>query len=307
MSIKPITADTCIVRRTHATKGRTESINPSATASRWLHYGRIILDGSASASAAGPGTTAGGAVTSNGTGAGHGVGGGTGSGAAVRFDTGDRETAFIGLAGRARVIAGGTTYAIGRYDALYVPRGTAIEVQPFDEGCDLAEMSAPVEGDYPVKFVAFSDVVEDPALHFRAGGPGSSRELNILIGKNVEAGRLLAGVTFSEPGNWTSWPPHEHAEMLEEVYLYIDMPAPGFGVQYVYTNCESPEIATFVREGDAVIIPQGYHPNVAAPGSRIGFLWFMAAHRERDDRQFGVVNVQPEFAQKGSGLEAARK
>jgi 5-deoxy-glucuronate isomerase len=95
--------------------------------------------------------------------------------------------------------------------------------------------------------------------------------------------------------------------MLEEVYLYIDMPAPAFGVQYVYTNREQPEIATFVREGDAVIIPQGYHPNVAAPGGRIGFLWFMAAHRETEDRQFGVVNVQPEFAQKGSGLEAARK
>ena len=99
--------------------------------------------------------------------------------------------------------------------------------------------------------------------------------------------RLLAGVTFSDPGNWTSWPPHEHAEMLEEVYLYIDMPEPAFGVQYVYTDRQNPEIA--------------------APGGRIGFLWFMAAHREVADRQFGVVNVQPEFAQKGSGLEAARK
>ena len=128
--------------------------------------------------------------------------------------------------------------------------------------------------------MSYEQIKQDPALHFRAGGPGSSRELNILIGKNVEAGRLLAGVTFSDPGNWTSWPPHEHAEMLEEVYLYIDMPAPAFGVQYVYTDREQPEIATFVREGDAVVIPQGYHPNVAAPGGRIGFLWFMAAHRE---------------------------
>ena len=88
---------------------------------------------------------------------------------------------------------------------------------------------------YPPAYVSYERVKQDPALHFRAGGPGRSRELNILIGKNVEAGRLLAGVTFSDPGNWTSWPPHEHAEMLEEVYLYIDMPAPAFGVQYVYT------------------------------------------------------------------------
>jgi hypothetical protein len=32
----------------------------------------------------------------------------------------------------------------------------------------------------------------------------------------------------------------------------------------------------------------------------------MAAHRERIDRKLGVVNVEPGFAGKGSGLEAAR-
>jgi hypothetical protein len=32
----------------------------------------------------------------------------------------------------------------------------------------------------------------------------------------------------------------------------------------------------------------------------------MAANRERDDRQFGVVNVQPEFAASGSGLDAGK-
>ena len=53
---------------------------------------------------------------------------------------------------------------------------------------------------HPVQFVAFGDVQKDPGLHFAAGGPGCQRELNILIGKNVEAGRLMAGVTFSAPG-----------------------------------------------------------------------------------------------------------
>ena len=54
--------------------------------------------------------------------------------------------------------------------------------------------------------------------------------------------------------------------MLEEAYLYIDMPAPAFGVQLVYTDAREPELATIVREGDVVLMPQGYHPNVAAPG-----------------------------------------
>jgi 5-deoxy-glucuronate isomerase len=33
----------------------------------------------------------------------------------------------------------------------------------------------------------------------------------------------------------------------------------------------------------------------------------MAAHREKLDRQYGVVNVQPAFSAGGSGLEASRK
>ena len=166
--------------------------------------------------------------------------------------------------------------------------------------------SAPVARRYPVQFVSFADVQKDPGLHFKAGGPASERTLNVLLGKNVQAGRIMAGVTFSTPGNWTSWPPHEHAALAEEAYLYIDMPAPAFGVQLVYTDKTTPELAVIVREGDVVLMPKGYHPNVAAPGGPINFLWMMAANRETEDRLFGVVNVHPDFAQGGSGLEAGR-
>jgi 5-deoxy-glucuronate isomerase len=170
----------------------------------------------------------------------------------------------------------------------------------------VAEVAAPVSQRHPVQIVRLSEIQQDPSLHVEVGGASNRRDLNILIGKNVQAGRIMAGVTFSQPGNWTSWPPHEHAAILEEAYLYIEMPAPGFGIQLVYTDAREPEIATIVREGDVTLMPCGYHPNVAAPGSAINFLWMMAAHREDVDRQYGVVNVQPEFAALGSGLEKAR-
>ena len=105
----------------------------------------------------------------------------------------------------------------------------------------------------------------DEKLHFVAGATGARREINILLGSNIHAGRLVAGVTRSLPGNWTSWPPHEHAAMLEEIYVYIDMPAPSFGLQLVYTDEISPAEVEVVREGDAVLLPEGYHPNVAIP------------------------------------------
>lgn len=274
MNIQAISTDSCIVRNTASKKGRTTAVEPGKTAAKHLRYGRIILGGGEQA---------------------------------VRFATNDRETSLIGLNGTAQIRTENKSYELGRYDAIYVPRDASIEVTPGAAGCDIAEISSPVVKRHPVQFVRFSDVQKDPGLHFAAGGPGCQRELNILIGKNVEAGRLMAGVTFSAPGNWTSWPPHEHAVLAEEAYLYIDMPAPAFGVQLVYINKTDPEVATIVREGDVVLMPAGYHPNVAAPGAPINFLWMMAANREDDDRLFGVVNVQPEFAAGGSGLDKGKK
>jgi 5-deoxy-glucuronate isomerase len=273
MSLPIIDPRTCVVRNTAARKGRTRSVAPGTTAARHLHYGRIILDA---------------------------------SDAAVRVVPGTHETGLVCLGGRATVAVGGQRFDMAPYDAVYIPRETTFEVTPGTAGCDLAELSAHVDNPYPLQFVAFAEVQKDTGLHFRTGGETSMREINLLLAKNVQAGRIVAGVTFSDPGHWTSWPPHEHAAMLEEAYLYVAMPAPAFGVQLVYTNAAEPELATIVHEGDVVIMPRGYHPNVAAPGCSIGFLWMMAAEREGVDRQFGVVNVQPEFAAMKSGLEAGK-
>jgi 5-deoxy-glucuronate isomerase len=266
----PITPETCFVPKTHEGKGRRTAVAPGTTAARYLHYGRITI--------------------ANGD-------------APINFNSEDHEIGLINLNGKATVRTEGETFELDRYDAVYVPRDSEIEIDA-SEGCDLAEVSAPVAKRYPVKFVSYKDVRQNPKLHLIAGKPPAERDLNVLIGANVEAGRIMAGVTFSTPGNWTSWPPHEHSKLLEEAYLFIDMPSPSFGVQFVYTDPQKPELVQVVREGDCVLMPQGYHPNVAAPGGQINFLWMMAAIKEGEDRLYGVVNVQPEYAAGGSGLEA---
>ena len=265
--------DKMVFRKTNAQTGRHLAVTPANSTMRHLSYGRIILN------AAKP---------------------------CVSFSNGTQETGLICLAGSGAVKIAGNEYNLEQFDAIYIPRDSAIEVST-KTNVDFAEFSASVEGKYALKVVRYADVVKDPSMKFVAGSPGSKRELNILIANNVKAGRLIAGFTFSDPGNWTSWPPHEHAKMLEELYVYFDMPEPAYGLQLVYNNTQYPELVTAVRDGDAVLMPSGYHPNVSVPGHRIAFLWAMAAHREVEDRQFGVVNIQPGFQQTGSGLEAARK
>jgi 5-deoxy-glucuronate isomerase len=224
----------------------------------------------------------------------------------VSFETGERETALLCMKGGCRVVVNGAPHEIGLHDGIYVPRGSAVEVSTTTE-VDLVECAADVKGDYPLQVIRYADVQKDPALRFRAGGESTSRDLNIVFGDNVRAGRILLGFTRSLPGNWTSWPPHEHTDLAEELYVYFDMPAPAFGIQLVYTQPDKPEFVSLVHDGDAVLMPAGYHPNVAAPGHSINFIWMMAAHREIEDRKFGVVNVQPGFNQAGSGLEKSHK
>lgn len=262
-----------VFRKTNNQLGRHISVSPSNSTNKHLAYGRIILSNQMPQ---------------------------------VSFSNEDRETGMVCLSGSAELKIGTEQFHLDQYDATYIPRDSQIEVWTQGQ-VDIAEFSAEVEHRYPLQFIPYQSVSKNPALRFVTGGPGNTRDLSIVIGKNVSAGRILIGFTFSEPGNWTSWPPHEHASMLEEMYVYFGMPEPAFGIQLVYSNTNYPELVTVVRDGDAVLMPAGYHPNVSVPGHRIGFLWAMAAHREVEDRQFGVVNVQPGFQQGGSGLEASRK
>jgi len=271
-TVTEVAIEKMIFRKTNARTGRHLSVTPQNSTMRHLAYGRIILNSSEPR---------------------------------VSFSSGNRETALICLSGQVTIKTDGREFKLDRYDAAYIPRDATIEVSA-SGATDLAEFSADVEDKYPLQVVRYAETAQNPGLKFSTGGPGSSRQLNMLIAKNVQAGRLVAGFTYSDPGNWTSWPPHEHAKLLEELYVYFDMPEPAYGIQLVYNNTEYPELVTVVRDGDAVLMPSGYHPNVSVPGHRIAFLWAMAAHREVTDRQFGLVNVQPGFDQGGSGLESGR-
>ena len=121
-------------------KKAAQWLAPGTAAVRYLHYGRIILDG-----------------------------GGT-----IEFSTGERETGLICLGGRAevRTASQGNQSALHEltpYDAIYIPRDTEAGYSLATRGCDLAEISAPVKGSYPLQFVSYAKVRQDsgPALHGR--------------------------------------------------------------------------------------------------------------------------------------------
>ena len=113
VAVETITEERCVVRNTGRMRGRSRWVAPGRTSARHLHYGRIVL-------AAGD--------------------------APLTFPTANHETGLVVLRGSATVDTEGGPYVLEQYDALYVPCRAMVEVRPGPGGCDLAEISAPVEG-----------------------------------------------------------------------------------------------------------------------------------------------------------------
>jgi 5-deoxy-glucuronate isomerase len=212
------------------------------------------------------------------------------------------ETTLLCLHGRGSVSLGGSSYELSRFDGVYIPKGMNFEVAT-DRFVDIVEASCPTEKVHPVHYVNFEKDVKDNAdLTLHVGAEPYYRDIHKIIAENVEGSRLLMGVTMSKPGNWTSWPPHEHEATREELYLFFDIPKPGFGTQFIYSDLGNPEFCMPVNENDAVTIVKGYHPNVASPGYPINFCWALCSLEDDTWRTLGGVNVQRGFEAMPTGL-----
>lgn len=262
-------SQTWLFRNTASKRGRSIVITPNNSAFKAISTGRILLD-KEHAKAAGQNM--------------------------------GQETTLLCLHGSGRVKVGEETFTLSRFDGVYVSRGVAFEVET-DEFVDIVEASAPTNNVWPTKYVNFEqEVKNNEGLTLHVGAEPYYRDIHKVLAENVEGSRLLMGVTMSKPGNWTSWPPHEHAATREELYLFFDMPKPGFGTQFIYSDLENPEFVQPVYEDDAVTIVEGYHPNVAAPGYPVNFCWVLCSLEDDTWRTLANVNVQKGFETMPTGL-----
>jgi 5-deoxy-glucuronate isomerase len=251
-----------LIRNTSKNHGRTVVVTPENSDFRFLSMARIVL---------GAGDPP---VTARNEGA---------------------ETTLLVLGGSGRITVGEESFSVGKFDGVYVGRGQEFTVEA-DGTIDIVEGSAQTDVAAPTRHVRHDEIAQNADLHLNVGAAPAQREIYKVVAENVDGGKLLTGVTLSEPGNWTSWPPHEHAATQEELYLFFDMPAPGFATQYLYDELLDPAAAQIVYNDDAVVIARGYHPNVAPPGFRVNFAWLLCSLEDRTWRKVGGVNVQPEFA-----------
>jgi 5-deoxy-glucuronate isomerase len=208
------------------------------------------------------------------------------SGGTARFSSPDEETVVVLQEGRGTFSAGGQTRPVSRA-GVFRERATAVIVPPGVDFSATAEtpleavlVSAPAVPGGEVAFFGPGDV------QVNERGKGSYRRaVHDICVRDPHGRRLMVGETFNPPGNWSSYPPHKHdgrngEPVLEEVYHYRVDPPQGFGHQMLYTN-DGESVTHVVRDGDAVLLPYGYHPVAAPPGYQLYYLWAMAGEERR--------------------------
>ncbi|MFR2253549.1 MAG: 5-deoxy-glucuronate isomerase, partial [Clostridium sp.] len=82
------------------------------------------------------------------------------------------------------------------------------------------------------------------------------------------------------------------------VYCYFDMDDPHFGLHlsYVEPGDTHGVVAHTVKSGTMILAPRGYHPTVAAPGTRNTYLWVLAAHSHKS-RRYDLAVLDPKRAE----------
>jgi 5-deoxy-glucuronate isomerase len=233
-----------------------------------------------------------------------------------RFATGENELALVNLTGSYSVssnrgswtgIGGRASVFAGAGHALYLPRHTEFEVTA-DVAGEFAVTWVPTDRDHAPYLISPADVT----ISIR-GGDNASRQINDLLPPGSPVHRLVLVEVYTPSGNWSSYPGHKHdvhledtegnliEADLEEVYYYkLDKPE-GYAYQRVYTDANSPlqqagyPIDALVRAEDncAVIVPEGYHPVVSAPGYTTYYLNVLAGSAQslanQDDPRYAWV------------------
>ncbi|MGD0348201.1 MAG: 5-deoxy-glucuronate isomerase [Terracidiphilus sp.] len=221
-------------------------------------------------------------------------------------ETAHRELAIVVLGGVCSVTSSrGEWLSFGQratvFDGLpytlYLPAGTRFTVSA-DASCDLAFCYAKAEDEYPPRLVTPANV----GIEIRGGG-NATRQINSLLPPEFLAHRLIVVEVYTPAGSWSSFPPHKHdvhnppGEVdLEEIYYYRIQRPEGFAMQKVYTADRRIDETMTVRNEELVLVPEGYHPVVAAHGYNVYYLNALAGSARSlaasDDPDYAWVRSQ---------------
>jgi len=214
------------------------------------------------------------------------------SGETEAGNSGKEEIVIVPLAGEATIKFNNETHPLQRADLftesadiVYLPPGTPFEIVS-GQFFEFAVGGAPADGSKPACVVRAKDIPRSVR-----GDANVKRGVSALLDSDEYSERLTVYEVHTPSGNWSSFPPHRHdtrdgSSYHEETYYYRLNPPDGFAIQRLYTRDTDLDVAVPVGDGDLVLIHEGYHPVVKAPGTHAYYLNFLAG----DVRKISAIN-----------------
>lgn len=212
------------------------------------------------------------------------------------LETGEKEMALFLVFGSCNITVEGKEYTFAKLDSLYAPGRQAVEFHANEKSSFYIAFA--VDEGYGKTFVRRFDADQPVGdIHTQAGKGSAQRDVYFTVGPDDASSRLLCGFTFGHDGGWTSWAPHQHEKDLEEVYAYFDIEKPFFGLHISYLKAGEPDTlkAHVVHSGSMVLASSGYHPTVAAPGTRMSYFWALFAY-SHDQRRYDIAISDPNYS-----------
>jgi 5-deoxy-glucuronate isomerase len=206
-------------------------------------------------------------------------------GQVLELGSSNEETVLVWLGGTSLANWGAGVQSIGAranvFDglpyALYLPANHRVTLTA-ETVCEIAECRVPSKAQLEPKLVTPADVASG-----LRGGENASRQIVEVIAPTFPADKLVVFEVYTPGGNWSSYPPHKHdvhqppEEVdLDEIYYYRMRNARGYALQNLYLSDGSRDSLVKVRDGDVVLVRDGYHPVVAGPGYDTYYLNFLA-------------------------------
>jgi 4-deoxy-L-threo-5-hexosulose-uronate ketol-isomerase len=192
-----------------------------------------------------------------------------------------RELGILNVGGPGVVSVDGASFAMEKFDCLYVGRGSkAVTFASSDakEPAAFYLLSYPAHMTYPTTLVKFKEL--EP-VHLGSEETCNKRSIyKAIFLDGIRSCQLVMGFTLLAPGsNWNTMPPHTHMRR-SEVYFYFDVD-PSQRVLHLMGPAD--ETRHLVMADRDVVVSPGWSIHAGVGTKSYGFCWGMGGENQRYD------------------------
>ncbi len=149
--------------------------------------------------------------------------------------------------------------------ALSVPSNTAVKVTSLSADTQICITRTYNDRQFSSRYYSKEDCRSEMRGRGTMGETSTRIVRTIFDYTNARESNLVLGEVITYPGKWSSYPPHHHPQ--PEIYYYRFLPEQGFGFAML-----GDEVVK-VHDHDTVVIDNVSHPQTAAPGYAMFYVW----------------------------------